>query len=210
MKKRVLVVDDHTSVREMLVVLVGRWERFEVVGQAGSGLTALTLCRCLHPDLMILDLLLPELAGLEVLRRIAAIQPRVSVLIYSGTCNQSLLNDVLKERPDGFVSKGEPLKTLRDAAETVAEGGRYFSPSAMPFLFEKPLQRDPGPDLSPREREVLQLVAESGSSKEIASRLGICVKTVENHRSRIMEKLNLHDVASLTRYAMRCGLVALE
>lgn len=208
MKTRVVLVDDHVSLRQMLAAILIREDEYEVVGQAGSGLEALRVCREVPHELVILDLLLPELCGMQVLRRLRAELPRTRVIIYSGTLNQMQIVQTLRLRPHGFVEKTDSLQTLREALRAVAAGRAYFSRFASSLLAD--VQDAIFLDLTHREQEVLQLVAESRSSKEIAARLGLAVKTVENHRAHLMEKLHLHDVAALTRYALRTGLVSLE
>jgi DNA-binding NarL/FixJ family response regulator len=210
MKKRIVIVDDHASVRDMLMCILRRESGYEVVGEAGTGLVALQVCANLSPDLVILDLMLPELSGTEVIRRMHHSQPSVRTLVYSGTFSQSLIIEALKCQPHGFVEKTDTLQTLREAISTVAFGGSYFTRCAATFI-NSPLSGPIGvPGLTDREREILQLVAEGNSSKEISKRLGVASKTVENHRAHLMGKLHVHDVASLTRYAVRHGIVAME
>src|SRR5205823_4916132 len=115
MKTRVVIVDDHASLRGMLTLILSQGKTYEVVGQADSGLSAMRVCRSLRPDLVILDLMLPELSGTEVLRRLRISMPATRILVYSGTCNQSLVIETLKHRPDGFVNKSDSLETLREA-----------------------------------------------------------------------------------------------
>ena len=205
MKKRVVLVDHHTATRQMLACIVRRESGYEVAGEAGSGLDALALCRRDSPDLVILELALPELCGVELMHRLRVISPAMRLLVFSAASEREQVAGALRCRPHGFVSKKDPLGTLYEAIRVVSKGGLYFTPFAT-SAFQETL----GvlrPALTDREREILQMIAESGSSKEIAARLGVAVKTVENHRAHIMEKLHLHDVAGLTRYAMRHGLV---
>jgi DNA-binding NarL/FixJ family response regulator len=136
--------------------------------------------------------------------------PETRVLIYSGTCSLALMNEALMERPDGYVEKLEGLTILRQAIAAVAGGGSYFSAVAHHVMGEARAQRAADGSLSPREREVLQMIAEGRSSKEISGLLQLALKTVENHRANLMAKLKMHDVATLTRYAARRGMVALE
>ena len=210
MKKRIVIVDDHASVRDMLVCILKREPGYEVVGEAGTGLKALQVCAIQRPDLVILDLVLPELSGAEVLRRMSSSLPLTRVLVYSGTFNQAVIIEALKCRPHGYVEKSDTLQTLREAISTVAAGGSYFSQCAAGFLSAAHSGAEESSDLTSREREILQMVAEGGSSKDISLRLGVSNKTVENHRAHLMEKLQIHDVASLTRYAVRHGIVAAE
>ncbi|HEX4085779.1 MAG TPA: response regulator transcription factor [Chthoniobacteraceae bacterium] len=208
MKKRIVIVDDHVSIRDMLTWVLMRDTHYDIIGEAGSGIEALRLCGDCRPDLLILDLVLPCISGTEVLRRVRKDLPCTRVLIYSGTCNSLLIKQALRERPHGYVEKLEGLNILRQAISTIAGGGNYFSDSTRNLLCES--RGGERPDLSRREREVLQLIAEGHSSKGISTMLSVALKTVENHRANLMAKLNLHDVASLTRYAARHGMVALE
>jgi len=210
MKKRIVIVDDHVSIRDMLVWILMQETGYEVIGEAGSGIEAIKVCGICQPDLLILDLVLPCISGIEVLRRVRRELPRTRVLIYSGTCNGAVMKEALRERPHGYVGKLEGLKILKRAISTVAQGGNYFSTEASQLLSETMAMRPHDTDLSRREREVLQLIAEGRSSKQISGLLDVALKTVENHRANLMAKLDMHDVASLTRYAARNGMVALE
>jgi len=211
MKTRIVLVDDHASVRDMLVCILKREPGYEVVGEAGTGLAALRVCEQTQPDLVILDLILPELSGLEIIRRMTAAMPAVRLLVYSGAMHQAQIIDALKSHPHGYVAKSDSLQTLRDAIAVVTAGGRYFSQCAACFLSVAGEPQCPdATGLTCREREILQLVAEGGSNKEIAQRLGVSCKTVENHRARLMGKLQIHDVATLTRYAVCQGIVPIQ
>ncbi len=209
MKKRIVIADDHASIRGMLVWILMQETCYEVIGEAGSGIEAIKVCAACSPDLLILDLILPCISGVEVLRRVRKELPDTRVLIYSGTSNCALIREVLHERPHGYVEKHEGLKTLRNAIAAVTQGGSYFGAEIRQIFREAAAQ--PGAiHLSPREREILQMIAEGRSSKQIAGLLDVSAKTVENHRANLMQKLDIHDVASLTRYAASRGLVALE
>jgi len=210
MKKRIVVVDDHASIRDMLVWILMREAGYEVIGEAGSGIEALKVCGRCRPDLLILDLVLPCLSGIEVLRRVRKELPRTRVLIYSGTGNPTMVKEALRERPHGYVEKLEGLRILRRAIETVTDGGRYFNAATSQLLRETVGTGAGECKLSRREREVLQMVAEGRSSKQISGLLNVALKTVENHRANLMAKLDMHDVASLTRYAAGRGMVGLE
>ena len=211
MKKRVVIIDDHTSVREMLAMLLARDGVYEVAGQADSGRAALTVCRKTRPDLVILDLMLPEMNGAEVLRFLRKNVPALRVLIYSGTSNRTLVLEALRCQPHGFVEKGDSFTTLRQALDAVSAGCTFFGSFATGMLRSLPVPAErERAALSSREREVLQMIAEGLSSKEISSRLSVAVRTVENHRANLMHKLHLHSVASLTRHAVREGIVTIE
>jgi DNA-binding NarL/FixJ family response regulator len=207
MKTPVVVVDDHLSIRQMLTRILEADGDYEIVGSAGSGLEGLKLCRKLRPRVVILDLMLPELSGVELLAKLREERHDCRLLVYSGTLNQSLVLSALRARPHGFVHKEDPLSTLIDAIRTVAQGGTYMTSFATQLAESVGDRESPLEKLSGREREVLQLVAEGCSSKEIASRLNLSTKTVEHHRTSIMQKLGLHDIASLTRLAVREGLI---
>jgi DNA-binding NarL/FixJ family response regulator len=209
LKKRVVIVDDHVSIRQMLALILRREPDYEVVGEAGTGLQAVEVCQQCAPELVILDVVLPELCGMEVVRRLRAHGSPPRVLVYSGIANRNQVIQVLKCRPHGFVEKLDTLDTLREAIRVVAGGGLYFTPFAT-RLFTECYEPHDASDLTDREREVLQMIAEGRSSKEISTLLSLAVKTVENHRAHLMAKLHLHGVASLTRYAVKLGIVALD
>jgi DNA-binding NarL/FixJ family response regulator len=208
MKKRLLIVDEQTAPREMLAQVLAAEGEYEIVGEANNGRDAIETCRSCRPDAVILELVLPELCGVEVLRRLRSESANVRILVFSGTRDQALIVETLKCRPHGFVGKHDALATFLEALRIIVAGKLYFSAIAS-ALWADSLNGDPV-DLTPREIEILQLVAESRSNKEIAGLLGLAQKTVENHRAHMMEKLHLHDVAALTRYAVRRGLVSLE
>jgi DNA-binding NarL/FixJ family response regulator len=204
-KKRVVIVDDHMCLREMLAILLTRDGEYEIAGMAATGLEALEVCRQHRPDVVVLDVILPLLCGTEVLRRLRNEQNRARVLMYSGTLSQVQIIEALRCQPHGFIEKSDSLQTLRDALRTVAAGGKYFS-AYVSALWED-VHSHCSLTLTDRERQILQMIAESCSSKQIAAMLGLAVKTVENHRAHIMDKLHLHDIAALTRYAVQQGMV---
>lgn len=201
---RVVIVDDHVAIRKMLVVFLRRETGYEVIGETGSGLEALSLCTELQPDLVILDLMLLELSGSEVIHRIREQAPDTRVLIYSGTQNLAAIRRCLQAEPDGFVEKFDDINVLREGLKAVISGRKYFT--SLPAGLINKLRYEKL-DLTEREIEILQLIAEGQFSKEIASRLNISFKTVENHRSSLMHKINARNMADITRYAMRAGLI---
>jgi DNA-binding NarL/FixJ family response regulator len=206
MKKRVVIADEHDAVREMMTHILATEGLYDVVGEAGNGRDAFALCARCRPDVLIMEVVLPQLSGIEVVRRLRLQRKGVRVLMFSGTLNQMLIVECLKSRPDGFVGKGESLATFLEALRAVSTGKAYFSGRAS-ALWGDALNGS-SLELTLRELDVLQLVAESCSSKEIARRLGVSPKTVENHRFHIMEKLHVHDIAALTRYAVKRGIVS--
>ena len=208
----VVIIEDQTAVREMIAQIVQSEPGFEVVAETGDGQVAYNLCMELKPDFVILDIMLPGLNGAEVLRRLTKHLKNTRVLVFSGYQNPALVRDLLQAGAHGFVEKSAPLSELKKGIQVVANGGSYFGPEVAQFLREA--VANPSPSKTPsidiltaREREILQLIAESNSTKEVAAKLSISVKTAENHRTNLMKKLDRHDVASLTRYAIEQGLI---
>lgn len=209
--KRVILIEDQTAIREMQSEIIRMSPDYKIVGEAGEGHQAVALCLELKPDVIILDARLPGLSGVDILRRINKQLKGLRVLVFSGHENPVLIREMLEAGAHGFVEKTAGLMEFQKGLETVANGGTYFGPAVAALLrsvVANPSVSTASSDfLTDREREVLQLVAESNSTKEIAVKLNISVKTVDNHRTNLMRKLNLHDVASLTRYAIEIGLV---
>jgi len=212
--KRVVIVEDQTAIREMLAEVLRHDPNFEIVGQAGDGQVAYQMILDAKPDVLVLDARLPVLNGLELLRRVTKQLRNLRILVFSGHENPVLIREMLEAGAHGFVEKTAGLIELKKGLETVANGGTYFGPAVSGLLrnvVANPSVTTTTKDfLTPREREILQLVAESFSTKEIAQKLNISVKTVDNHRTNLMRKLDLHNVASITRYAMQIGLIENE
>lgn len=206
----VVLVDDHQSIREMLGFLLRQEGSFDVVGEASSGTDGLAKCTKLRPQLVILDLLLPELSGVEVIRQLTAADAGIRMLIYSGTANEELIAAAMRQRPHGFVHKEDTLQVFRNAIRTVSNGGRYFSSVAVQALETSGLSPSGKAQLTGRERTLLQLIVEGCSNKQAADRMGTAVKTVEHHRSSLMHKLGLRDVPALTKFAIRHGIISLD
>jgi DNA-binding NarL/FixJ family response regulator len=204
MKHRVLLVDHHQAIRELIAYFF-RDKEFEVAGEAEDGLEALNVCRKALPSLAVIDLELPGLSGIEVVKRIRKEVSPVRIVVFSAVTDSELLSKMLQAEPHGFVRKMDPLQTFLDALRAVMCGRRFFSLGA-DALFDAGAARK-SLRLSPREIEIVQSVAEGKTSRETAARLGIAAKTVQNHRARVMQRLQLHSVAELTRYAIRMGLV---
>lgn len=208
MPVRVLLVDDHAVLREGLRHLLAS-DRIEIVGEAGSGLEALRLAKRLQPDVAILDVTLPELNGLEITRRLARESPRTRAIVLTMHREEAYVLEALRAGAAGFVLKSQAFADLTLAIDTVVSGTVYLSPAVSRTVVQASVgprgsERDP---LSAREREVLQLVAEGRTNKEVAFELSISVKTVESHRGALMRKLGLHDTSGLVRYAIRRGLI---
>lgn len=209
---RVLIADDHTMVRESLVALLEASGKVAVVGQAANGLDALGLAESLDPDVAIIDISMPGLGGLEVIRRLQLQAPRTRVLVLTMHEDQEYLLHAVRAGATGFLLKDSPASELVAAVANVGEGRGHFSPDSARVLAEQ-LQRpdrgldDPYGSLTPREREVFHLIVEGLSTKEIARRLDISVKTAENHRARVLAKLDARNAAEVIRYAVRRGLM---
>lgn len=202
---RVMLVDDHPIVREGMRILLGTSGGIEVVGEAAEGHEACAAARTLEPDVVVLDLALPGLHGVEVTRRIRAERPATRVLVLSMHGSDEHVRPAVRAGASGFVVKGAGLSDIAAAIVAVAAGNAYFSPG----LAERLVGHGP-PELSAREREVLVLVAQGYSTPQIGAHLGLSVKTVEGHRGRIMSKLGIHDLAGLVRFAIRSGLVTAD
>lgn len=202
---KVVLVDDHASLREMLRLVLKLDGGYEIVGEASGGLEAMRVCRASRPDIVILDLALPELSGTHLVRLLMRESWDVRVVVYSGATDQQLMREAMAEGPHGFVRKEDSLPELRSALKAVAGGARHYSPWASRLLPQKAEEALKG--LSAAERAVLHMVAEGIQTKEIAEALGATAKTVDHHRQHLRDKLGLHDVASLTRYAVRHRLV---
>ncbi len=208
MPTRVVVIDDQTVFREMLVEILGADPRYEIVGQFGEAREAIAALPRLLPDLLVLDAVLPDLPGLDVLEAMPAKQRRnLAVLLVTAQEKPALVRQALSLGVQGVVMKGTPLRDLKEALTRVTSGGTYFCPTSSALLRRSAMDPAQNAPLSAREREVLQWVARGMSSKEIATKLGISEKTVANHRMHIRDKLELRDVASFTRYAIEHGWV---
>jgi len=208
--KKVIVIEDQTIMRDLICQLVEGYTTMEVVASSGDGAEGYDLCLKHVPDLVILDIMLPNLNGSEVLRRLKAKNPRMNILIFSAAASNAMVNRLLKSGVTGYIEKDAGLVELEKAISLVADGRSYFSPrvvDAMRELMVSGGQEDSLESLTTREREIVQLIAESYSNKEIAHKLGMSVRTADTHRTNIMKKLDLHDVAALTRWAIANKLV---
>ncbi|HBR94165.1 response regulator transcription factor [Coraliomargarita sp. SDUM461003] len=211
--KTVAIIEDQTAIREMVSQAVIDPSEYNVIIESGDGQIGCDSCLEQKPEFVILDVMLPNLNGTEILRIFREKIPETQVLIFSGYQSPSLVRELLQAGAHGFVEKSAPLSELRKGIEIVSNGGSYFGPEVALLLREAmadPRSSDSGINiLTKREREILQLIAESHSTRDIAAKLSISVKTAENHRTNLMRKLDLHDVASLTRYAINNGLISI-
>lgn len=208
--KRVVIIEDQVILKDFIRTLVQSMPMLELVGETGDGLEGFKLCQQLKPDMIILDIVLPGLNGVSVMRRLNRDLPNVRVLGFSSFQNQNLVRQLIESGACGLVQKSESLQVLESAIKQVAEGQTYFSPNISTMMRDMMLHPERAlsiDDLTDRECEVLKLIAESHTNKEIAEKLGISVKTAETHRNRIIAKLNIHDAPGLTRFAIANGLV---
>ncbi|WP_088571940.1 response regulator transcription factor [Thermoflexus hugenholtzii] len=216
-KIRILIADDHPVLRRGLRALIEEEPDMEVVGEAGNGLEAVQLAERLRPDVVIMDISMPELDGLEATRRIRERFPSTYILILTVHAHERYLFPVLKAGASGYVRKTAADEELIEAIRVVARGDVFLYPSATRMLLDDYLaqvragrEQDSYESLSEREREILRLLAEGHTNAEIAQKLNLSVKTVETYRTRIMEKLHLRTRAELVRYALRKGLISEE
>jgi DNA-binding NarL/FixJ family response regulator len=211
MTLRILIVDDYEVVRRGIRTLLEGEKGWEVCGEASTGPAAIEAAGNLKPDLVILDLGLPELHGLEVTRRILQRRPDTEVLVLTMHASEELIRQVLRAGAHGYVLKSDAGEQLVSAVRSLERHEPFLTTRVTEVVldgFLKGVANDAvGEALTPREREVLQLVAEGRSSKSIAAALGVTVKTIESHRASLMRKLHLRTVADLVRYAVRNGLV---
>jgi DNA-binding NarL/FixJ family response regulator len=207
---RLIIIEDQTAIREMLVEVLAHDRDYALVGQCGDGHEALKMCLELKPDLVVLDAKLPGLGGVELLRELLKRLPKLRVLVFSGHESPHLIQEMLEAGANGFVEKTANFKEFKKGLAAIALGGTYFGPAvarALRDAVDHPSPDGPRATLTNREREILQRVARGQSTKEIAASLGISAKTADNHRTNLMRKLNLHDVARLTRHAIDSGLL---
>jgi len=213
-KIRILVVDDHAVLRDGIRALLGLHDDIEVVGEASEGKEAVGKAQELMPDVVIMDIAMPGMDGLEATRRIKKKHPKMKVLVLSQHDNKEYILSVIKAGASGYVPKRALGSELVSAIRAVQEGDSFLYPSAAAALIEDYLQQtkdeDPYDQLTAREREIFKLIAEGHTSREIADMLFLSLRTVQGHRLKIMDKLNLHNRTELIKYAMRKGLVSLD
>jgi DNA-binding NarL/FixJ family response regulator len=212
---KVLLADDHQIIRDGLRSLLTNEPDIEVVGEANDGRAAVEMTQRLKPDIVVMDITMPGLNGIEATRQVRAISSDIKVLALSMHADKRFVAGVLHAGASGYVLKNCAFRELIQAIHTVAVNQTYLSPTIADIVVESyvrhsPLPASPLSVLTPREREVLQLIAEGLTLKKIAATLCVSPKTIETHREQIMRKLNASSVAELTKYAVREGLTSLE
>jgi DNA-binding NarL/FixJ family response regulator len=217
MPLRVLLVEDHELVRSGIRALLESTGEAQVVGEANNGRRAIEVARELNPDIVLMDLAMSELNGIDATRQLIALMPDVKVIMLSMHADEQYLFEALKAGARGYVLKQGAFGELANAMRDVISGKTYLSPSLSPMVMGDYVRRakgdfaaGAGAALSPREREVIQLIAEGNTSAEVAERLHISVRTVDSHRHNIMEKLQIKSIAGLTKFAIRSGLCSLH
>jgi DNA-binding NarL/FixJ family response regulator len=213
--RRVLIADDHEVVRRGIRGLLDAEPDLEVCGEAVDGRDAVRKAAQLAPDAVVIDIGMPELNGLEAIRQIKQAQPGIVVLVVSLHDSEQMVHDVLAAGAVGYVLKSDAGHHLVAAVRTILEGGAFLTPKVESLVLAGYLRNDrraaePGPPsaLTPREREVVQLLAEGKGNKEVGSALGVSVHTAETHRANVMRKLDLHSLTDIVRYAIRNGMIA--
>jgi DNA-binding NarL/FixJ family response regulator len=205
---RVVLADDHVLVRQSLKSLLER-EGFQVVGEASDGNEAIRRVNSMHPDIAVMDISMPILNGVEVAREVRLSSPKTKSILLTQHDERQYISEALEAGVKGYVLKSQAFGDLVQAIKQVSRGQPYFSPgvsAAVVEVFHSKSERRRDL-LTARERQVLQLIAEGKSTKDVASLLGITVKTAESHRTALMKKLNIHEIASLVLYAVRRGIV---
>lgn len=208
MATHVLLAEDHVILRQSLRLLLER-EGLKVIGEASDGREAVRLAKELCPDVAVLDIGMPLLNGLDAAREVGKVSPGTKTILLTMHTEENYVLEALRAGIKAYVVKSQAAADLIQAIHEVLRGGVYLSPSVSQVVVQAYLTKAdlPSDPLTAREREVLQLIAEGKTTKEVASLLGISVKTAESHRTRLMEKLGVHETASLVRYALRRGLV---
>ncbi len=211
----VLLAEDHAIVREGLRTLLDLKDVFDVIGEASTGREAVDIARKMRPDVVVMDIAMPELNGFEATKQILAVSPNSKVLVLSAYCDDEYVSHMASVGASGYILKQNSGEVLAHAIQEIADGRPYFSKAITKRIRNAERKaRESGTcpakarrSLTTREAEVLQLVAEGSANKQIAVLLGISIKTVEKHRQQLMDKLDIHDTAGLTRHAIATGVI---
>jgi DNA-binding NarL/FixJ family response regulator len=208
-KTRILLADDHAVVRQGFKMLLSAQPDMEIVGEAANGREAVESAESLRPDVVVMDVAMPELNGIEATRRLAASAPHTRVIALSMHKDSVYVREILRAGARGYLLKDSGAEDLVSAIRAVAKGESYLSPAVSNAVLDDYRRHVTNPIdlLTSREREVLQMLAEGKTNKEIAGVLNLSVYTVDAHRGRIMEKLNLHSINDLVRFAVRNGII---
>lgn len=208
MPTRIVLADDHSVVRQGIRMMLER-ESFEILGEAGDGLEAVRLAEKHQPDIAVLDLSMPVMNGITAVGQILKVSPRTKIVLLTMYTDEHHILDALRAGVKACVTKTQAVEHLIAAIREVCAGGVYLSPSVSGAVVQAYLTKSETPydPLTDRERQVLQLVAEGNTTKEIALVMGVAAKTAETHRVKVMDKLDIHSTAGLVRYAIRRGLV---
>ena len=216
MSVKIILADDHRIMREGLRALLEREAGIEVIAEADNGRTTVELSRELNPDIVVIDIGMPDLNGIDATRQIVSDAPTVKVIALSMHSDKKFVREMLSAGASGYLLKDSAFEELGTALATVINNQTYLSPKIADTVVKDylgkvgPKESKASPALTKREREVLQLIAEGKTTKDIASQLYVSIKTIETHRKQIMEKVGLNSVAELTKYAIREGLTSLE
>lgn len=216
MSIRILIADDHQMLRDGLRAILEKDPEIEVIDEASDGRTAVAMARTLRPDVVAMDISMPDLNGVEATRQIKAENPAVKVIALSRHSDRRYVLRMLEAGASGYVLKSGAFDELRRAVEAVRQGSSYLSPRITGLVIDAHLrpvsqpQSSASPTLGPRELEIVQLLAEGYTSPQIGRKLHISTRTVESHRRNIMKKLGVHSLAEITKYALREGLTSME
>ncbi len=216
MSVRIILADDHKIMREGLRALLAKQKEIEVIAEADSGRGVIELCSQLHPDVVVIDISMPDLNGIDAARQITREAPDIKVIALSMHSDKKYVKEMLAAGASGYLLKDAAFEELGMAIATVLKNKTYLSPQITDTVVKDyvnenvPQNSIASTALSAREREVLQLIAEGKSTRDIAAKLYVSVKTVETHRKQIMDKLGLNSIAELTKYAIREGLTSVE
>jgi len=215
MKIKILLVDDHQILREGIRAILKGYEDLQVVGEAADGRAAIHLVNDLNPDVVIMDISMPDMNGIDASQRILREHPDVKIIALSMHHDRQFVSEIFRAGASGYLIKDSAFDELEHAIRVVMDGKTYINPQIASILVESLVSDQPAPHhdafslLTEREREVLQLIADGKSTRQIAAELNVSSKTVESHRRQVMGKLNIRSVAELTKFAIREGLTSI-